>query len=719
MKDNKNNFSKLMVDKKKYTLIICEKPSVANRISHVLGSKKANQIRINNNTVYEISYNNSNYVVISSKGHLYTLNDFYKDRKLFPVFDLSWVPLTANQKNRQNQKLIDLLKRFSEEADRIIHACDYDQEGELIGYNILQLACDNKYHGCLRAKFSTLTDQDIINSFNNLEKPNTGMAYAGMLRHMLDFIYGINFSRSLMSSIKFKEIKTNLTVGRVQSPTLKFVIDREYEINCHIPLPYWNIKIHFEKGNHSLLLSYIKARMSSIDETEIVLKDCQNIDGLVSEISQTNEYLHAPYPFNLGDLQKESFRLFRFSPNYTLFIAEKLYLKTLISYPRTNSQTLSTSINNKKILEDLAQISDEYKINVHKLMSQKKLYPNNGNKTDPAHTAIHPTGRKPSGLTSQEFRVYDLIVKRYFSTFGGSTIYLKTTIFVTLNKDHVFYITDYVVSKDGWIDFYVPYYNMPKQSKHLPKLKVGDILKNIEIIREEKFTESPKHFNYSSLLSKMEKEGMGTKSTRGNIIDSLIKRNYIEVKKNILLPTKLGMILIDYLQKKSPNIISTELTRMLEKYLQEIELGVRNNSNILDDVINDILESIDSYKKDDLEIDLSAINMLKNQTENYYKNKRKNILVGPCPLCRKGNLQIIRSRKTRKRFISCSNYFNDGCSITLPLPQKGIIKSTTKSCSYCNWPVIHIFYYTLRLTKSLCININCPKKKKQVSNKIG
>lgn len=718
MKDDKDNFSKLAIDKKKYSLIICEKPGVANRISHVLASKTVNQIRINNSRIYEISYNSSNYVVISSKGHLYTLNDFYKDRKLFPVFDLSWVPIRGNQKNQQNKKLIDLIKRLSENADKIIHACDYDPEGELIGYNILQFACKNKYHHCLRAKFSTLTDEEIIDSFNNLEKPNTGMAYAGMFRHMLDFIYGINFSRSLMSSINFKEIKTNLTVGRVQSPTLKFVIDRDYEINCHVPLPYWSIKIQFEKDNQSLLLSYIKPRISSIDEAEIVLKNCQNIDGLVSEISQTNEHLQAPYPFNLGDLQKESFRLFRFSPSYTLFIAEKLYLQALISYPRTNSQTLPTSINNKRILKDLAKISDEYEIIVYKLLSQKKLYPNNGNKSDPAHPAIHPTGRKPSRLTSQEFKVYDLIVKRYFSTFGESTIHSKTTIYVTVNKEHVFYITDYVVSKKGWIDFYVPYNNMSKHSNHLPKLKVGDKLKNIKIIREEKFSEPPKRFNYSSLLSKMEKEEIGTKSTRANIIDSLIKRNYIEVKKNILFPTKLGMILIDYLQKKSPRILSTNLTRMLEKYLREIELGVRDYSNILDDVINDILLSIHNYKKNDLEIDSSTINMLKNQTENYYK-KRNNIVVGPCPLCRKGNLQIIRSRKTRKRFISCSNYFNEGCSITLPLPQKGIIKSTTKSCSSCNWSVIHIFYYTLRLTKSLCININCPNKKKQVSNQIG
>ena len=102
MKDDKDNFSKLAIDKKKYSLIICEKPGVANRISHVLASKTVNQIRINNSRIYEISYNSSNYVVISSKGHLYTLNDFYKDRKLFPVFDLSWVPIRGNQKNQQS-----------------------------------------------------------------------------------------------------------------------------------------------------------------------------------------------------------------------------------------------------------------------------------------------------------------------------------------------------------------------------------------------------------------------------------------------------------------------------------------------------------------------------------------------------------------------------------------------------------------------------------------
>ena len=110
--------------------------------------------------------------------------------------------------------------------------------------------------------------------------------------------------------------------------------------------------------------------------------------------------------------------------------------------------------------------------------------------------------------------------------------------------------------------------------------------------------------------------------------------------------------------------------------------------------------------------------MLKNQTENYYK-KRNNIVVGPCPLCRKGNLQIIRSRKTRKRFISCSNYFDQGCTITLPLPQKGFIKPTNKSCSYCNWSVINIFYFTSKSGKSICININCPHKKIKTSKYVN
>ncbi|MFB5599225.1 MAG: DNA topoisomerase I [Nitrososphaeraceae archaeon] len=693
-------------NQQKYTLIICEKPNVAKRLSNAIGSKNIEKVSAGNNTIYKVSNGITNYVIISSKGHLYALYDKNKDRKVFPVFDLNWHPISDDSKNL---KLIETIRRYSDAAENFIHACDYDQEGELIGYNILQFACKNRYYDSLRAKFSTLTNEDIVKSFSNLETPDQNLAYAAMFRHILDFIYGINFSRSLMSSIKFKGMRSNLTFGRVQSPTLRFIVDRQDEINFHVSTPFWIIKGNFEKDNHDLDLLYQNGNCSSILEAEKILKECEKHDGIVSKINKSNEYVVPPYPFNLGELQKESFRLFKFSPSYTLRLAERLYLRALISYPRTDSQIYPFTLNLKRILKDLSKISIEYQSNVSILFQLKKLCPRNGRQDDPAHPAIYPTGKKPAALTSQEYKIFDLIVKRFFATFGDPLIFSKTTILVKVNR-HIFYTNDRKISYLGWVDLYNPYYFISRQRQDFPDLKVGDKLKNIKIFKEEKFTEPPKNFNYSSLLSKMEKEEIGTKSTRGSIIDVLVKRGYVHLNNNnTILPTQLGISLIKYLLKKSPNIVSTNLTKIMESYLRDIESGTRDKADILDEIMIHFLESIYNFKINDTDLEIENFNISFYPTSKYHNNK---VILGSCPMCKKGNLQIIRSKKTRKRFISCSDYFTTGCSITLPLPQRGSIKFYSKTCSCCNWPIINIFYNSTRSKKSLCVNINCENKKK-------
>src|SRR5919198_4442129 len=145
---------------------------------------------------------------------------------------------TDLKKTSTSEEIIKTISLLSQKATSFVHACDYDQEGEVIGYNILQYACDNKYESSLRAKFSTLTDEEIRNSFDNLLKPSKGLAEAGRSRHMIDFIYGVNLSRALTQSFKVSndgKRYCNLTMGRVQGPALAFVVDREMEIRKHVP----------------------------------------------------------------------------------------------------------------------------------------------------------------------------------------------------------------------------------------------------------------------------------------------------------------------------------------------------------------------------------------------------------------------------------------------------------------------------------------------------
>ncbi len=687
---------------KKYSLVICEKPNVANRIAIALGTSEIKKTKIKGNIVFDVlTKENTRYIILSSKGHLYGLKNTKQRGKIFPIFDIYWAPI-SNSHNKNSKNVIELIRRFAKDTDNFIHACDYDQEGELIGYNILELICEKAYGNSHRAKLSTLTTDDINKSFITLEKTNRNMAYAGMFRHLLDYIYGINFSMAISRAIKIKNRYSYLTVGRVQTPTLKFIVDRDLQINYFIPIPFWSIKAHFKKDNEVFVFFFEKKRIDTLKQANYIINQCNGKNGIVNSINIYKEYQKPLHPFNIGDLQKESFRLFKYSPIYTLSIAESLYLKALISYPRTNSQILPVSINYRKILYNLEKISEEYQRYVTILLNQNNLYPNNGLKIDPAHPAIYPTGIKPLNLNSAELKIYDLIVKRFFTSFGETAIFKKTKIDMLVDDNFLFKKEEKNILLKGWIEFYNSFFNYRENSvDYSSDLQIGDILTNIDITKDSKFTDTPVYFDYSSLLSKMEQEEIGTKSTRGSIIELLIRRNYVTVHnyKNIK-STDLGIFLIDFMEKNLPKIISTDLTRALEHYLADIEGGITDRIFILNSIITDLIDSMYHIQKIEC---ISPIEHPMVRSNNF-------MLIGTCPICQKGKFQIIRSKKTKKRFIACSGYFSNSCTTSVPIPQHGSIKNLNKICKDCNWPILNVFYPTRRYSKNFCTNIKCPTK---------
>ena len=385
-----------------YTLVVCEKPDAARRIAHALGNPSIKERSGLPPVLSVTDRRNERFVVCSAIGHLYGLVDINRNRSVYPVFDLKWAP-TLRKKATTSEQIIKTIALLSQKATRFVHACDYDQEGEVIGYNILQYACNNKYENSLRAKFSTLTDEEIRNSFDNLLKPSKGLAEAGISRHMIDFIYGVNLSRALTQSFKVSndgKRYCNLSIGRVQGPTLAFVVDREIEIRKHVAEPYWTIYGDFEENGRVIRANYHQLKISTLFQATSIVNACTKQDGRITKIEKQKVTLRAPTPFNLGDLQKEAYRLFRFFPSYTLSIAEKLYIAALISYPRTSSQKLPTSINYKKIISNLSKIGYPYTNLATTLLARDLLSPNEGSKTDPAHPAIYPTGEKSKNKLS-------------------------------------------------------------------------------------------------------------------------------------------------------------------------------------------------------------------------------------------------------------------------------------------------------------------------------
>ena len=269
--------------------MVCEKPDAARRIAQALGTSYLESLpeivfespdlgerkaRAVTPVFWAIGRENIHFVVCSAIGHLYGLVDPKGKRNEYPIFDVIWRPISIKKIKGTNAKkypskqesIIRAISILSQKATRFVHACDYDQEGEVIGYNILRYACGNRYESSLRAKFSTLTDDEIRNSFDNLLKPSRGLADAGVSRHLIDFIYGVNLSRALTQSYKISNDNKkyyNLTIGRVQGPTLAFVVDREIDIRKHIPIPYWIISAEFiEKTGNRIKAEYFQHKVA-------------------------------------------------------------------------------------------------------------------------------------------------------------------------------------------------------------------------------------------------------------------------------------------------------------------------------------------------------------------------------------------------------------------------------------------------------------------------
>ena len=680
-----------------YTLVVCEKPDAARRIAHALGSAK--ETKPLGLSVFDVTRDGSRYVITSAIGHLYGISDVTASRSVYPVLDLEWAPLP---KNARAARAIKVISQLAQKASSFVHACDYDQEGEVIGHSILEYACGGAYGKSRRAKFSTLTDEEIQESFLSLAAPSAGLAEAGRSRHMLDFLYGINLSRALSRSFTVtKGGYQNLSIGRVQGPTLAFAVEREFEIRLHVPDPYWTISAILAKGE-KFSAQYSKPRIDTLSEARAVLDGSSGKDAVVADYQSRKVALRPPTPFNIGDLQREAYRVLRISPGYTLAIAEKLYLQALISYPRTSSQKLPASIGYSKIISALSGIGS-YGGLASMLLSRSRLIPNEGKTSDPAHPAIYPTGVPPrSKLGGLEFKVYDLIVKRFLATFGDPATTQQTDVSVDIGG-YEFVAEGVEVLYDGWMVLYRPYVNLERHA--LPELKKGDRLENLGVEMDEKFTQPPRRYNQASLLAKMEQEKIGTKATRADIIATLLKRNYVASSREGIEVTDLGLAVIESMKEYVPSIISTDLTREMEEQLEKIELGKGDGASAIEPAVDRLVESLSSFMEREIEIGGKIV-------EAAAFDKTQAATIGSCPICKKGQLRLIKSWKTKKRFVGCSNYADGGCKASAPLPQKGGIRPTGKACPACSWPIVGVVFARRSKQWRICVNFSCPAKKR-------
>ena len=668
-----------------HEVIICEKPKSSEKIASALSSNavKKSYKRV---PYYEFEENGKKTTVLAAVGHLYSLAP--KNSRQKKIFDIDWKPLYEKDKSKKYVKnYIDAIIKFAKNADKFIHACDYDIEGTLIGYNALKYACGEKsLDNAFRMKFSTLTKEDVLDAYENPIDIDLKQVDSGIARHVLDFLFGVNISKYLTDSVmKATSRYIQLSAGRVQTPTLSILVDREKEIKEFIPEPYWMIKADLEGG---ILADHKRGKIFDKKEADSILKNCENKDALVESINLRESKKRPPVPFDLGTLQSEAYGLFGFSPKKTQQVAQNLYIEGYTSYPRTSSQKLPKSIGYDKILKKLGK-NNTFKKHISKL--KKPYFPKEGKKKDEAHPAIHPTGLIPKKLSTDSQKIYELIVYRFISVFSADAVTETMKVDLDIGNEE-FTFSRRKTAKLGWLEHY-PYRKI--ENDVFPDIKEEDVLKVLEIICDEKETKPPARYNQASLIRELEKRGLGTKSTRANIISILYDRKYIEGKQ--IEVNQLGEQLIDTMKKYCDKITSEELTRQFENELQEIIKGSIEKDTVIEEAkveVTSILEDIENKK---LKIG-----------EELYEAYKESRIVGKCKCG--NNLILISSPRTGSIFVGCSGY--PDCKVTYPLPRGASILKTT--CEKCGLPMISFG----KPRQRACLDPDCGREGKKPSNEV-
>ncbi len=679
-------------------LIITEKPSSAEKVAFALADTKPAKKKNKQCSYYELKHNNKNIIVTSAVGHLYGLAEKNKDGWGYPVFEVAWTPTYLTSKESTYVKdYIDTISMLAAKADDFTIACDYDIEGEVIGLNVIRFACKKKDSN--RMKFSTLTKGDLVEAYENKSKHlDWGQANAGETRHKLDWFYGINLSRALTSSVKAAGSFKVMSIGRVQGPALHMLVEKEKEVQAFKPEPFWRLSFQGKYKSSPLEAWHKEDKIFDEAKVKKILAKIKNEkEALIQDVNKAIRNQSPPTPFNLTDLQSESYALFKITPKETLAIAQSLYLAGVTSYPRTSSQQLDPKLGFKKILSDLAKQS-HYQHLAQELLKEKELKPNNGNKTDPAHPAIYPTGHVPGNLKPRDQRVYDLIVKRFMATFAKPAV--RETMTVTFDvKGEQFITKGTRTLEENWHKFYKPYLKV--EDITLPEMKKDEKAHIIKIEKHDEETQPPARYNQSSIIKELEKRNLGTKATRAEILDTLFRRGYAEGVK--ITVTQLGMETDKILEKYAPTIVDEKLTADFEEDMEKIREGKQKPEAVLEKAKKFLTHLLTDFKKKEKLIGKEIIVSIRETSDaaNY---------MGHCPNCKEGKLMVRRGKFGR--FVGCDKY--PECKTIFNIPKAGPIKFTGNMDEKTKMPIVEVGMGRTRRIVTLMQHedANAPHKKK-------
>jgi DNA topoisomerase-3 len=572
-------------------LCIAEKPSVAKDLANILGA----------NARHDGYFEGNGYLVSWTFGHLCTLKEpqDYKDHwKYWKIEDLPIFPERFGIKIKENQgvqKQFELITKLITKATEVINCGDAGQEGEVIQRWVLIKA--NCQVPVKRLWISSLTEEAIKEGFKKLQDASKydNLFAAGNSRAIGDWILGINGTR--LYTKKFGKNKTTLSVGRVQTPTLAMIVNRQHEIKNFKVEYFWELKTKYRETEFLCQIARLKSK-NRAEEGISYLKD-KPFEIVSYEQKEGKE--NNPRLYDLTSVQVEANKKYGYTADETLKTVQSLYEKKLVTYPRVDTTYLSEDLHPKvpQILKNLTQYASLIAPILKKPIAKSKTIFNDKKITD--HHAIIPTGVNGQGLSGYEEKIYDLISKRFIAVFYPPCKVSNTTVIGKVEKLEFKTSGKQIISL-GWRAVYIDDSKTEsiENSKKKPETKEA-VLPNFEkgesgphepIIHEGK-TSPPKYFTEATLLRSMEtagklvendemrdlmkENGIGRPSTRANIIETLFRRNYIERKKKNIHATDLGMALIGTI--KSDLLKSPELTGQWENKLRQIEKGTLSPSD--------------------------------------------------------------------------------------------------------------------------------------------
>ncbi|NMC11157.1 MAG: DNA topoisomerase I [Methanothrix sp.] len=628
-------------------LIIAEKHDAAKRIAQILAGTKPRSQRVAGVEAFRLD----DKVVLGLSGHIVGVDypPGYNNWQKVDCKDLIRAEIVVRP---LQEKIISALRTLGAQASRITIATDYDREGELIGVEALKIAREaNPKLKADRVRYSAIVKDEILKAFQNSGSVDFDLAASGEARQIIDLVWGAALTRyiSLTSGKLGKEF---LSVGRVQSPTLALIVDREREIQAFQPQPYWEIYADLEKElrvQHATGRIWEKAKVDSI---------IANLgpEGIVRSIETKPRVDKPPAPFDTTSFIAAASGI-GFSAANAMRIAEWLYTNGFISYPRTDNTVYPPSI-------DLRALTTLFTKGAFAQEAQRllkgKMVPTRGKRSTTDHPPIYPTApAEKSDLKEDQWRVYELVVRRFFATLAEQCVWDATSIKVNIGPEP-FRASGARLVEAGW-RYYYPY---SKAEEHiLPELKEGERLKVLGHSVEAKETQPPARYSQGKLIKLMDELGLGTKSTRHDIISKLYARAYVQ--GNPMRPTNTAYAVVDTLQKYAPTITKPEMTQTLEKDMTRIsERKIKE-----DEVIEESRVMLTSVF-DELTQNQECIG------QSLKDGLRTDKIVGTCEKC--GSELIIRRGHRGSRFIGCSGYPN--CRFTLPLPRSGVVVVTEKMC---------------------------------------